>query len=133
MAIIAVQNFLLFKTFQILWGWSIYRLTCISPTVVFLKSGVMFPNSLPTAFLIWLVHYLLSRKGNSITEPTLYRGFSLLVWLIPLKTVVTLPPISHPEGWLQYSVTLTHCQWKPMLWSSPGSSRSWVDLGPQCH
>lgn len=107
MAIIAVQNILLFKTLWILWGWSIYRLTYILSTVALFKSGVMFPKSLPTTFLIWLDHYLLFRKGNSITESTLYRGFSLLVWLIPLKTMITLPPISHPEGWLQYSITLT--------------------------
>lgn len=90
-----------------------------------LFTPALFPNFFSTALLICLDKY--------ITESRFYRKLSLLVWLIPLKALIKLSPISHPKGCLQYSVSLILvASGSPCSGAAQEASRDQVDFSESC-
>lgn len=134
MSIITVQKYYNLKHFEYFEGGlskDLHICDLLYNGVLF--TPALFPNFVSTTLLICLDHYLFSHKDKYKTGSTFYRKLSLLVWLIPLKTLIKLSPISHPKGCLQYSVSLMLiASGSPCSGAAQEARRDQVDFSESC-
>lgn len=134
MSIITVQKYYNLKHFEYFEGGlskDLHICDLLYNGVLF--TPALFPNFFSTALLICLDRYLVSHKDKYITGSTFYKKLSLLVWLIPLKSLIKLSPISHPKGCLQYSVSLVLiASGSPCSEAAKEARRDHVDFSESC-